>query len=295
MRVFVTGGTGFIGSRVVPELIGAGHEVLGLAQSDEVANVLTRAGADVHEGRLEDLASLESGAKAAEAVVHLAFNNDFVHLAEMCEVDAGAIAALGAGLKGTDKPLVISSFVGLGNLTAHDPAVETNEADPDDVNPRKATEFAAARLVEDGVNASLMRLPMVHDPYKQGIITSFVAMARQKGVSAYVEDGTNRFPSAPVVDVAQLYRLAVERGTKGARYHAVAEAGVPYRDIAVAIGSGLGVPVRSVPFDDAAEQFEHLAAFATRDLAASSQLTRQELGWNPSGPTLLEDMAEKLF
>lgn len=254
------------------------------------ADYLVGARAQVHEGSLEDLESLRKGASDADAVIHCAFNNDFARLAENCEVDAQAIEALGAGLKGSDRPLVISSFSGLGNTKPGEPALEENQADPDDVNPRKLTEFAAEAVASEGVNVSLVRLPMVHDPYKQGIIAAFIHMAREKGVSAYVGEGMNCFPSAAVLDVARLYRLAVEKAEPGALYHAVAEQGVRFRDIAEVVGRGLKVPVISVAPEDAGEQFEYLAGFAGRDLSASSAETRRRLDWHPNGPTLLEDM-----
>lgn len=238
MRIFLTGASGFIGTRIVPELISAGHEVVGLAYAPGDADYLVGARAQVHEGSLEDLESLRKGASDADAVIHCAFNNDFARLAENCEVDAQAIEALGAGLKGSDRPLVISSFSGLGNTKPGEPALEENQADPDDVNPRKLTEFAAEAVASGGVNVSLVRLPMVHDPYKQGIITAFIHMAREKGVSAYVGEGMNCFPSAAVLDVARLYRLAVEEAEPGALYHAVAEQGVRFRDIAESWGEG---------------------------------------------------------
>ena len=202
MRIFLTGASGFIGTRIVPELIDTGHEVVGLSTSQADADYLKGARAHVYAGSLEDLESLRTGANGAAAVIHCAFNNDFARLAENCEVDARAIHALGDGLKGSDRRLVISSFSGLGNTKPGEPALELNRADPEDVNPRKMTEFAAESVASEGVNVSLVRLPMVHDPYKQGIITTFVHMAREKGVSVYVGEGLNCFPSAAVLDRA---------------------------------------------------------------------------------------------
>lgn len=295
MRVLLTGATGFVGRRIVPELIDAGHQVTGLARSAENERVLSAAGVAVHRGDLEDLASLHDGAAGADGVIHCAFNNDFAHLAAACEMDRRAIEALGSGLAGSSRPFVVTSFSGIGNTASGEPAREDNDPDPEDINPRVITELAAAAVAERGVNVSVMRLPMVHDPLKQGIITAFVALARRKGLSAYVGDGTNCFPSAPVLDVARAYRLALERGEPGSRYHAVAENGVPLRDIAQVIGEGLGIPVESKTGDAVAEHFEFLADFARRDLSASSKQTQDQLGWHPDGPSLLSDMNQRQF
>lgn len=289
MRVFLTGATGFIGSAIVPELLAAGHQVLGLTRSETGARALRDAGAEPHLGNLEDLDSLRSGAARADGVIHTAFDHDFTHFAANCEKDRHAIAALGSPLKGSDRPLVITSGAGLGSPAPGLPATEDvfNAEYP---NPRVASELAGAALSEAGVNVSVVRLPQVHDRVKQGLVTYLVDLARRKGVSAYVGDGTHRWSAAHVLDVARLYRLALERRAAGARYHAVAEEGVPTRAIAEALGRGLNVPVASVPKEEAARHFEWLAAFAGVDMSASSAWTRAELGWHPVGPGLIADL-----
>ncbi len=289
MRVFLTGATGFIGSALVPELIGAGHGVLGLTRSDEGAGALAAAGAVAHRGDLEDLHSLRAGAASADAVIHLAFDHDFSRFAENCEKDRRAIAALGEGVKGSARPLLITSGTGMGGGGHGRPATE-DVFDATHPNPRIASELAGAALLEAGVNLSVMRLPQVHDTRKQGLISLLIALARRTGVSAYLGEGRNRWSAAHVSDVARLYRLAVERGEPGARYNAVAEEGIATRAIAEAVGRGLGIPAVSVPAEQAADHFGWLAIFAGIDLAASSAWTRERLGWHPAGPGLIADL-----
>jgi nucleoside-diphosphate-sugar epimerase len=294
MRVFLTGANGFIGSAIVPELINAGHQVLGLARSDAGARSLIVAGAEVHRGDLEDPESLRRGAAGADGVIHCAFDHDFSRFVANCEKDRRAIEALGAALAGSDRPLVITSGTGMGNAVPGQPATEEvfNASHP---NPRVASELAGAALSAAGINVSVMRLPQVHDTVKQGLITPAVALAREKGVSAYVGDGLNRWPAAHVLDVARLYRLALEKREAGARYHAVAEEGIPVRDIAGVIGRGLKVPVVSLSPEEAADHFGWLAAFAGLDLLASSAQTRQRLGWQPTGPGLIADLEQMRY
>ncbi len=289
MRVFVTGATGFIGSAVVRELTDAGHQVLGLARSDAGAASLRAAGAQVHRGDLEDLDSLRSGAARSDAVIHTAFIHDFSKFQENCEIDTRAIEALGAALAGSDRLLIVTSGTALANALPGQVATEES-FDSNHPNPRKASEAAAASMAARGVNVSVMRLPQVHDTVKQGLITYAIKLAREKGVSAYVGDGLNRWPAAHVLDVARLYRLALEKQEPGARYHAVAEEGVPVRDIATVIGRGLNVPVVSLAPEEAAGHFGWLAAFVGFDLPASSAQTREKLGWNPTGPSLMSDL-----
>lgn len=289
MRVFLTGATGFIGSTIVPELIKAGHQVLGMTRSDAGAQALKAAGAEVHRGELEDLESLRSGAAQSDGVIHTAFDHDFSRFAENCEKDRRAIEALGAALKGTDRPLIITSGTGMGNAALGQPATEDvfNTSHP---NPRVASELAGASMLAAGVNVSVMRLPQVHDTRKQGLVTVAIGIAREKGVSAYIGDGRNRWPAAHVVDVARLYRLALEKRQAGARYHAVAEQGIAARDIAEVIGRGLKVQVVSMSPEQAAGHFGWFAGFVGLDMPASSALTQQRLGWHPTGPGLIEDL-----
>jgi len=298
MRVFVTGATGFIGSRVVPELIGAGHQVLGLARSDAGAQSLVAAGAEVHRGDLEDLKSLRSGAAAADAVIHTAFQrfqhfrDDWARFAENCELDKRAIEAIGAVLEGSNRPFIVTSGVGVAQgraATEHDPPIPPSATYP------RASEATAVALMERGLHASVMRLPQVHDTVKQGLVTALVATARARGISAYVGDGLNRWPAAHVVDAARLYRLALEKGTAGARYHAVAEEGVPLKDIATVIGRSLNLPVISISPEQAKEHFGFLGSFAGWDAQTSSAQTRAKLGWNPTGPNLLTDLGNMRY
>jgi nucleoside-diphosphate-sugar epimerase len=292
MRVFVTGATGFIGTAVVKELINAGHQVLGLARSDAGAKSLVAAGAKVHRGDVEDLGSLRSGAATSEGVIHTAFVHDFSRFQEVCEIDRRAIGALGEALAGSAHPLIVTS----GTAVAHTPGRLTTEEDaPNSPMPRVASEEAAASVAATGVQVSVMRLPQVHDPVKQGLVTYMVALAREKSLSAYVGDGLNRWPAVHVLDAARLYRLAMEKGSAKragiSRYNAVGEEGVPLREIAEAIGRGLNVPVVSKSPEEAGEHFGWLGFFVGADVPASSALTQQWLGWRPNGPGLIADLS----
>jgi nucleoside-diphosphate-sugar epimerase len=286
MRVFVTGATGFVGIPVVKELIAAGHKVLGMARADDGARSLAAIGAEVHRGSLEDLESLRKGAAASDAVIHLAFIHDFSKFVENCEIDRRAIEALGSVLAGSDR-LLIATGGTAGLARPGQIATEDNDVPPDFPFPRVSEQTA---LSLKGLRASVMRLPQVHDTVKQGLLTYAVAVAREKGVSAYVGDGRTRWAAAHISDVARLYRLALDKNEAGARYHAVAEEGVAMRDIAEAIGRSLRLPVKSISAEDASAHFGWLAMFAANDLLASSEKTRKKLGWEPKGPGLIADL-----
>lgn len=285
MKIFVTGATGFIGSAVVKELINSGHQVLGMARSDAGAKSLLAAGAKVHRGDLNDLESLRSGAAASDAVIHTAFVHDYSKFAESCAIDKRAIETVGDVLAGSERPLIVTS----GMATVAEGRPSTEEDAPSPAFPR-TSETTAEKLLDRGVRASVIRLPQVHDTVKQGLVTYLIALDRQKGVSAYVGDGANRWAAVHLLDAARVYRLALEKQEAGARYHAVAEEGIPVRDIARAIGRGLNVPVVSKSPEDAAAHFGWLAMFAGRDLTGSSALTQQRLGWRPTGPGLIADL-----
>jgi nucleoside-diphosphate-sugar epimerase len=290
MRVFLTGATGFIGSYLVPELINGGHHVVGLSRSDAGAEALTRAGAEVFRGDVNDLDRLRIAAEAADGVIHAAFNHDFSKLKQSSEDDRRAIETLGEVLAGSDRPLVITSGTGLARSKSGGPAVETDDHVTSAEFPRAATEDAADALTLKGGRVTLMRLPQVHDTRHQGRISQHIQLARQKGWVAYVGEGKNRLPAVHVSDAVRLFRLVLESGEAGARYHAVAEEGVAMRDIAEVIGAGLKMPVRSITPEEVPDYFGWLAGLATVDLAASGALTRQQLGWNPAGPDLLTDL-----
>jgi nucleoside-diphosphate-sugar epimerase len=288
MKVFVTGATGFIGSAIVPELISAGHRVLGLARSEAGAKWLAAAGAEVHRGSLDDLESLRSGAAAADGVIHTAFIHDFSKFKENCEIDRRAIEVLGSALVGSDRPLIVTSGLALvanGRLaTEDDPPAPVSDSYP------RASEATAASLETRGVRVGVVRLPQVHNSEKQGLVTYAIEIAQAKGVSAYFGDGMNRWAAVHVRDAAHLFRLVLEKGVAGARYHAVAEEGVPLREIAQAIGRRVNVPVVSKSRDQAPEHFGWLAGFVGLDLAASSARTQAQLGWQPTGPGLISDL-----
>ncbi|MGN3962238.1 SDR family oxidoreductase [Burkholderia gladioli] len=294
MRIFLTGATGFIGSALVPELIQAGHQVLGMTRSEAGAQALRAAGAEAHHGTLEDPDSLSRGAAQADAVIHAAFDHDFSNFVANCEKDKRAIAALGSALKGSNRPLLITSGTGVGSGEHGEPASEDvfNTRHP---NPRIGSEEAGNALLEAGVNVSVMRLPQVHNPYRQGLVSPLVAIARDKGVVAYVGEGNNRWPAGHLSDAVRLYRLAIEKAQPGARYHAVGEEGIRSREIAEVLGRGLKLPVVSIEPGEAAAHFGWMAMFVQLDMPASSALTQARLGWKPTGPTLITDLDEGKF
>jgi len=295
MRVFVTGATGFIGSAIVKELIGAGHQVLGLARSDQSAQSLAATGAQVHRGGLEDLESLRSGASMSDGVIHTAFKHDFANFKANCETDRGVIEALGSGLAGSDRPLIITSGIGVlpqGRLSTEDsmPAAGSTAI------PRVATEEAAALAASHGIRVSVVRLPpSVHDDGDHGFVPLLIGIAREKGVSAYIGQGANHWPSVHRLDAAALYRLVLEHGAAGARYHGVAEEGVPFRDIAEAIGRGLKIPVVTKSSEEAAGHFGWFAHFAAMDVPASSRQTRDQLAWQPKQRGLIADLDQGTY
>ena len=289
MRVFVTGATGFIGSVVTKELMDGGHQVVGMTRSEAGAKALTAAGAEAHFGQLEDTDSLRDGAARSDGVIHCAFDHDFSNFVANCEKDKRAIEALGSALVGSDRPLVITSGTGIGSPRPGEIATEDffNSQYP---NPRVASEVAGASLLDRGVNVSVVRLPQVHDTVKQGLITPYIELTREKGVAAYVGNGRNRWPAGHISDVARLYKLVFEKRQAGSRYHAVAEEGVPVREIAEVIGRGLHIPVVSLSADEAKSHFGWLAMFAGLDMPASSKQTQEVLGWHPTGPELITDL-----
>jgi nucleoside-diphosphate-sugar epimerase len=291
MRVFVTGATGHIGTAVVSELLDTGHQVIGLARSDTSAAALRAAGAQIHRGALDDLDSLQEGAAAADGVIHLAFNHDFSDFAAAGAADLRAVETIGAALAGSGKPFVntagtlLLAFAAPGRV-----GTEADVADPD--LPRVASENAAVALAQRGVRSSVVRLaPVVHSSTdRHGFVPTLIGTARDKGVSAYVGDGSNRWPAVHTLDAAHLYRLALEAAPAGSRLHGVAEQGVPFRDIAAAIGAQLDLPVVSVSAEEAVGHFGFLGAFAAVDNPTSSAHTQELLGWRPEQSALIPDL-----
>lgn len=291
MRVFVTGATGFVGSAVVGELAAAGHQVLGLARSDQGAKALAEMGAQVHRGDMQDLDSLRSGAAEADGVIHLAFNHDFSKFLENCEADRRAIEAIGEVLEGSERPLLVTS-----GLALVAPGRLATEADSPAPGFPRLSEVAAETVAARGVRAAVVRLaPSTHGAGDHGFVPHLINLAREKGVSAYIGDGSNRWPGVHRFDAARLYRLALERGAVDGPYHAVAEEGVPFKEIAGVIGRGLGVPVVSKSEDEAADHFGWFKGFAGMDIPASSERTRQRLSWQPTHPDLLTDIDQKAY
>jgi nucleoside-diphosphate-sugar epimerase len=288
MRVFVTGATGFVGSAVVQDLIQAGHQVLGLARSDASAASLKAAGAEVHRGDLEDLDSLCWGADACDGVIHTGFIHDFSKFKENCEIDGRAIEAMGKVLSGTGRHMVVTSGTGLlapGAVATEEMAAPSSSAIP------RVSEKAALSMVPDGLSASVVRLPpSVHGDGDHGFVPIVIGLAREKGVSAYIGDGMNHWPAVHRLDTGSLYRLALEKAQAGARYHGVAEEGIPFREIAGVIGKRLGLPVVSKSTEEAAEHFGWFTHFASINNRASSAWTRETLGWKPTHQGLIADI-----
>jgi nucleoside-diphosphate-sugar epimerase len=289
MRVFVTGASGFVGSAVVRNLLDAGHQVLGLARSDAAAQALTAAGAVVHRGDLADHDSLRTGAAQADGVIHTAFIHDFSNFKANCEIDRAVVGTLGAALAGSKRPLVVTSGTGL--LAGQGLITEENTPRPGSPNPPIASEEAASAAVDAGARVSLVRLPpSVHGDGDHGFVPMLIEIARRQGVSAYIGDGLNQWPAVHRTDAAELFRLALEKGAADARYHAAAENGVTFREIAAVIGKRLGLAVVSVPPDKAEKHFGWFAHFAAMDNPSSSAWTRTALDWQPREIGLIADL-----
>lgn len=291
MRIFVTGATGFVGSAVVKELIGAGHEVIGLARSDAAVKSLMAAGAQVHKGDLEDFESLRKGAAKADGVIHTAFNHDFSKFKDSCETDRRVIELFGTVLAGSERPLIVTSALGIlpqGHLATEETLPVSGTA----AHLRAASEEAAMMTAKNGVKAAVIRLaPTVHGEGDHNFMLMLIRLAKEKGISVYIGEGSNCWPAVHRLDAARLYRLVLEKGGAGSRYHAVAEEGIPFREIAAVIGRQLNLPVVSITPEEAVNHFGWFVNFAAMDIPALSQLTREELAWQPAQIGLIQDMS----
>ena len=289
MKILVTGATGFVGSAVAEELRRRRHDIVGLARSESSANALRKAGLDVHRGDIADPETVTSALRHVDAVIHTAFNHDFSRYAENCKADGRLLDALASALRGTNKALIATSGTAVTAVTAKDELSTENDRAVDSI-PRSASE-AFLDYADGGVRTSVVRLPpTVHGAGDTAFVPALIALARERGISAYVGDGANRWPAVHRHDAARLFCHVVEQARLGLRYHAVAESGIAFRTIAEAIGSGLGVPTRSVPNDRAEEHFGWLAMFAAMDMPASSEWTRDTTGWTPCEEKLIENM-----
>ncbi len=290
MRLFLTGATGFIGSRIAEELKRNGHQVIGLARSQESAERLREAGIEIHLGTIDEPDTLLPAVERADAVIHTAFDHDFSRFVANCEKDSRVIATLSSALAGSARPLIITSGTGMGDPENGQPATESifNRNHP---NPRIASELAGNAALEKGVDVRVVRLPQVHDTRRQGLISYYIQLCREKGSAAWIEEGMNSWSAAHVNDVARLYCLVLEKGTRGERYHAVAEEAIASRMIAQTVAAGMGLPTLSLSKEEAADYFGWFAAFATLDLRASGAWTQKRLGWQPAGPGLIDDLS----
>jgi nucleoside-diphosphate-sugar epimerase len=288
MKVFVTGATGFIGTALVPELMQAGHQVLGMTRSDKGAEALTRQGAEVHHGTLEDIESLKKGAAQADAVIHLAFNHDFSKIAANCEEDRRAIEVMGEVLAGSGRPFIGTAGVLVDNWPAGQPFDE-DSTKPASNFPRLSEEATLA-TVDKGVRGIVMRLSQIHDTHRQGLVSFLIQIAMEKKVVPYVGDGSSRWAACHVSDTARLYRLALEQGMAGSKWHAVGESGVTAKEICEALGRSLNLPAISISPEEAPAYLGFLSHFAALDSPTPNTKTRERLGWEPTGPTLIQDL-----
>lgn len=289
MQVFITGASGFVGSALVKELLTAGHQVLALARSDDSARRMAAAGAIVQHGTLDELEILADAATRSDAVVHLAFGADYAKFSEICDADARAIQAIGAAIRGTGKPFIVPN--GLAGI-APGRVVTEDDALPSDYAFPRRSEPVALGLAREDVNAMVVRLAQVHDAARQGLVTPLIALAHDTGVSAYVNDGANRWPAVHISDAVRLFRQVLEAPRQGGIFHAVAESGVTLRRIAEAIGKVTGMPTKSLTDEEAQGHFRPFAPFVAQDMPATSERTRDELNWQPVGPGLIRDLGQ---